>query len=662
MKRMPIVIMGWISVITSFSALAAQPSVTYPIQEVPFNKVQVQSPFWAPRLTLNREVTIPHNIKQCEATGRIRNFFKAAHLLEGPHEGLPWDDSDVYKVMEGAFYSLAVYPDAKLESDLSGLMDAIVAAQEPDGYLYTPRTIDPQHLHEYCGSTRWSRAYSHETYCAGHFYEAAIAYYQATGKRNLLDVAVKNANLLCQVFGPGKGFFSTHPEIELALVKLYQCTGEQKYLDLAYYFLDNNRYYFGAGWDCDKLETERQYEPSHHAVAATYSYCGMTDIAALTGDVEYRRILDLVWKNEVSKKIYLTGGVGSKGEDFGDNYELPSSSKEAQNQTQPTIETCGAIANALWNIRLFHLYGDAQYLDVLERILYNGFLAGVSLDGRSFFYSNPLSNDGVTPFQGNLERQGWWGCACCPTNVVRFFPQIPGMIYAQRDAAVYVNLFIGSQTSLEINKQKIQITQETDYPWSGHIKIKLEPDNPVPFTLNIRIPGWARNQPLPGDLYRYLDNSPEEATLKLNTGPVPLKLDKGFAVIERQWQKGDVIELDLPMPVRRVACHEKVVNNAGKVALERGPVVYCAEWVDNGGKVFNLILPDEAPLTSQYRQDLLNGITVITGKALALAPNDQGQPVPQPQDFVAIPYYAWSNRGLGEMTVWLPRNAPDPKP
>jgi len=374
-------------------------------------------------------------------------------------------------------------------------------------------------------------------------------------------------------------------------------------------------------------------------------YSGMADVAALTGDTDYVEALDRIWANVVSEKLYLTGGIGAsrRGEAFGGNYELPN--KSAYN------ETCAAIGNVLWNHRLFLLHGDAKYIDVLERTLYNGLISGVSLEGDSFFYPNPLESDGEYKFnQGSATRSPWFRCACCPGNVTRFVPSIPGYAYAYRDNVLYVSLFVsGSATGMMANVPG-RITQTTRYPWDGTVKMTIEPERPAEFAVYVRIPGWARNRPVPSDLYQYMNSSNEEATLKVNGRPVALDIEKGFARIQRTWQRGDTIELELPMPVRRVVAHEKVEANVGKVAIERGPIVYCAEAVDNGGHVLDLVLPDDAPLETEFRQDMLGGVTVVTGTARALARNAAAA---SERDFVAIPYYAWSHRGVGEMAVWL---------
>jgi DUF1680 family protein len=632
----------------------------YPIQPVPFTAVTVADGFWSPRLQTNRTVTVRYDFQKCERTGRVANFARAGGLEEGDFEGLyGFNDSDVFKVIEGASYALSLQPDPELEQYLDDLAVKITAAQEEDGYLYTVGTIGSLAEEPNCcvSDPRWSdMASGHELYNVGHFYEGAVAHYQATGKRTLLDVALKNADLLTTVFGPGKNLeVPGHQEIEIGLVKLYRATGQRKYLDLARFFLDQRgnaegHELYGA-YNQDHLPVVEQTEAVGHAVRAGYMYAGMADVGAMTGDQGYIDAIGRIWENVVGKKLYVTGGIGARhrGESFGDDYELPNRTAYA--------ETCAAIANALWNHRLFLLHGDAKYLDVLERVIYNGFLSGVALDGEHFFYPNPLASDGHYDFnQGAVGRKGWFDCSCCPTNVVRFLPSIAGYVYAQRERDLFVNLFVAGSTDLTVEDAKVRVRQDTRYPWEGQITITLEPERPETLALHVRIPGWARGRPVPSDLYRYVETRQPSFVLAVNGEPMKVELEKGFAVVRRTWKAGDTVELSLPMEVRRVTSHEKVEANAGRVALERGPVVYCAEAVDNGGEVFNLVLPDDAALEARRRDDLLGGVTVIEGQALGLHPAEDGRSVvTRTQDFVAVPYYAWAHRGEGEMAVWLPR-------
>ncbi|MCZ6672314.1 MAG: glycoside hydrolase family 127 protein, partial [Verrucomicrobia bacterium] len=497
---------------------------------------------------------------------------------------------------------------------------------------------------------RWHHlSMSHELYNIGHLYEAAYAHFSATGKRNLFNVALKNADLIARTFGPGKNLNPPgHQIIETGLIKLYQVTKDKKYLNLAKFFLDQRGNAKGhelyGTHSQDHLPVIEQEEAVGHAVRAAYMYAGMADIAAIMNDLDYLKTVDKLWKNVVEKKLYITGGFGSIHEDesFGDEYELP-------NLTSYN-ETCAAIASVYWHHRMFLLHGDAKYLDVLERTLYNGMLCGVSLNGDSFFYPNCMESDGKFEFNhGSLTRQPWFDCACCPSNVIRFLPSVPDYIYAHRNDSLYINLFIANKARIRMQKVSINIEQESDYPWDGNVKILLNPETQVSFSLNLRIPGWAADKPLPCNLYQYLDNHPESIILKLNSQVIDFTIEKGFAVIDRTWSRGDVIELSIPMPVRRVLANEKVKDDRNKVALVRGPIVYCAEWLDNGGTALDIVLRDNVGFTVEPRKDLLGGVTVIKAEAL--------NPFGEKRKMVAIPYYAWSHRGPGEMTVWLMRNS-----
>jgi uncharacterized protein len=623
----------------------------YIIKPVPFTQIKVKDSFWSKRLNTNREVTIPFAFDKSEEEGRIRNFERAAGMLDGKYEGyMPFDDSDIYKIIEGASYSLQTDPDEKLDAYIDEIITKIAAAQEEDGYICTWKTIDPD-----ISPAKWLKAgprwfdlrRSHELYNVGHMYEAAYAHYRATGKRNFLDIALKNADLIDQTFGWDKRLeVPGHQIIETGLIKLYRATGNEKYLNLSKYFLDargrkdKRELYLDYGdhiYSQDHLPVVEQNEAVGHAVRATYMYAGMVDIAALMQDPEYLAASDNLWENVVSKKLYLTGGIGGSisGEAFSDNYDLPN--------LKAYSETCASIAMVYWNHRMFLLKGDSRYIDVLERTLYNGLIAGVSLKGDSFFYPNCLASDANFKFnQGAATRSTWFDCSCCPSNIIRFMPSIPDYMYAVKDNQLYVNLFVSSSSTVSVDNQEIAIKQTSNYPWDGDIKIEVNPVKKKKFNILIRIPGWANNQPLPSDLYRYLENNQNTVQLSVNNEQVLVKIDKGFAVIDREWTKGDVIELQLPMPVRRVLSHENVQANHGKIAIERGPIVYCAEGIDNGGHALNLEISDQTEFSHQYQPELLDGVTVIqgrdtkTGKALKM-----------------IPYYAWSHRGVGEMAVWM---------
>lgn len=647
----------------------AAPAQDYPIRPVPFTEVTLTDSFWAPRLETNRTVSVPYALRMNKETGRVDNFRKAAHLMTGPTKGRRFNDSDIYKAMEAAAYTLRLHPDPALEKKLDELVALIAQAQEPDGYLYTTRTADPAHPAAGAGAERWSNLrISHELYNVGHMYEAAVAHFQATGKRSFLDIAEKNAALLLRTFGSGPGRrrgFPGHQEIEIGLAKLYRATGNHAYLDLAKFFLDERGHYFGgerhapddpfAVYDSDEYMQNHkpvleQDQAVGHAVRAMYMYSGMADVAALGGYPEYVTAIDRLWLDVAGRKQYLTGGVGARSgsEAFGEAYELPNA--------EAYTETCAAIGNALWNFRLFLLHGESKDMDVFERVLYNGLLSGVSLSGDRFFYQNPLES------AGGYERSPWFEVACCPPNMTRFLPSLPGYVYATKNDVVFVNLFIAGSGRVSLPGRAIVLTQETRYPWDGIIALTVAPNQPGPFELAVRIPGWARGQAMPTDLYRFLDSADGEPALKVNGQALALEVRDGYARIRRDWKSGDVVELVLPMPVRRVVAHDLVAEDAGRVAIQRGPVLFAVEGVDNDNRVFDLVLPDAAPLAAEFRRDMLNGVAAISGSALVLSKDAAGKTVETARPFLAVPYYAWANRGAGQMLVWLPRTAAAVRP
>jgi hypothetical protein len=667
----------------------------YPISPVPFTAVKLTDAFWAPRIETNRTVTIPAIFKKCEETGRIDNFAIAGGMMEGEYKGERYNDTDVYKTIEGASYSLMVRSDPELDRYLDGVIAKIAAAQEPDGYLYTPRTASPGKVQPGTGEERWSElAVSHELYNAGHLYEAAAAHFQATGKRTLLDVALKNADLVARTFGAGPGKrqgFPGHQEIELALVKLYRLTGKRAYLDLAKYFLDQRgrglvlRQYppgnrFAIYNDATQIQAHKpvleQDEAVGHAVRLTYMASAMADIAALTGDRTYLDAVLRLWENVVGRKMYLTGGIGARHdrERFGDDYELPN--------LTGYLETCASIGMAFWNHRMFLLTGEARYLDVMERVMSNGVLSGVSLDGTLFFYPNPLESDGEYRFnKGRAERAPWFGVACCPGNVSRFLPSVPGYVYATKGDALYVNMFVAGEAKVDLRGRAVAVRQETRYPWDGAVGIALEPEKVGEFAVHVRVPGWARGRPVPTDLYRYEEGAKDTVSLRVNGAPVPLEMDKGFARVRRVWRSGDRIEILFPMEARRVVAHPSVRDDEGFVAVERGPLVYCAEGPDNGGRALNIVLSVGAVLKPETRPDLLGGVVALIGEALVADPaavsrvqdaepkdaaaDDEEEAPPasrrrlapgaalKPHPLVLIPYYAWAHRGPAEMSVWI---------
>lgn len=630
----------------------------YNVKPVPFNQVHVRDGFWTPRLETSRMVTIPYCFEKCEETDRISNFEKTAGLKEGKHEGIYFNDSDVYKVMEGAAYSLQVRPETMMRLYLEKLIAIMAGAQWEDGYLYTFYSIperQPRML--------WTDiAGKHEQYCVGHMYEAAVAHHQVTGEKAFLDVATRNADLICSTFGPGKRTDPPgHQEIEIGLCKLYRATGDGKYLDQAKFFLDQrgrtgNRGPDGNGglygwYSQDHKPVVEQTEALGHSVRAAYLYTGMADVAALTGSMEYIKAIDAIWKDVVGTKLYVTGGIGAAGghEGFGGPYELPN--------LTAYCETCASIANIYWNHRMFLMHGDAKYIDVLERTLYNAALSGISMKGDRFFYPNPLEST------GGHERSPWFGCACCPSNVARFIPSVPGYAYAHKGNEAYVNLFIGGDSTMDTASNRVRLSQETEYPWKGAVRITVEPERSETFAIHVRIPGWARNEPVPSDLYRFADDVRDKASIKVNGKSISAAVERGFARIERRWARGDTIELNLPMPVRPVLAHAEVKADRGKVALQRGPIVFCLEGHDNDGKVTNMVIPDDAKLKTEYRPELLNGVMVLTGAARAAKRTLAGDIVAAgTRAFTAIPYYAWAHRGPAQMTVWPARELEAARP
>jgi DUF1680 family protein len=633
----------------------------YPITPVPFTSVKMTDNFWAPRIKKNAEVTIPIAFGYCESTGRVKNFEIAAGLDTGKFQTIyPFDDSDVYKIIEGASYSLQTFPDPKLEAYLDTLIRKIGLAQEPDGYLYTNRTIAEKHggkgLHPWASKNRWEMdsVLSHELYNLGHLYEAAVAHYQATGKRNLLNIALKSADLVNKDFGwDREKVYPGHQVIEMGLVKLYRVTGEKKYLDLAKFFLDV-RGPKGQPYNQANIKPVDQTEAVGHAVRATYMYSGMADIAAIEKDNAYLNAITKIWQDIVYNKMYLTGGIGATGgnEGFASPFLLPNMSAYC--------ETCASIGDIFLNHRLFLLHGQSKYYDILEKTLYNSMLSGVSLSADRFFYPNPLESN------GQHERQAWFGCACCPSNIARFVPAIPGYIYAVTGNELYVNLFISNEANFLIGNKKINITQKADFPWNGRVEMTLNPEKERKFVLKIRIPDWAVNEAMPGGLYKFTDQNSESVMVSVNGTPVTLDLRDGYTLISRKWEKGDKVVIEFPMPVRTVAADERVKEDVGKIAVQSGPLIYCTEWPDNNnGNVLNLVLNREAGFTSEFVPGLLGGTEVIKTIGHQAKRTLDGKVEMLPDEPVTfIPYALWNNRGPGQMMVWIPvtENSASPLP
>lgn len=620
-------------------------SPDYPIESVNIQNVKLNDEFWLPIIQRVQEKTIEYALAKCQQEGRFDNFLIAGGEMEGEVKGaMPFDDTDVYKIIEGASNSLISAPNPKLEKLVDSLVSIIKIGQEADGYLTTWRTIDPAkppaNWVNVDKGERWeSLAASHELYNAGHLYEAAAVHYEATGKRNFLDIAIKNADLMVKTFGDGEGKIAAvpgHQIIETGLIKLYQITGKEDYLKLSKYFLDNrgnpdNHDLFGA-YSQDHLPVVAQDEVVGHAVRAVYMYAAMTDIAAIQKDTAYLDAVNALWENMVNKKMYITGGIGAKhdGEAFGENYELPNLT--AYN------ETCASIGDVYWNHRLHNLTGDVKYFDVIERTLYNGLISGLSLDGQQFFYPNALESDGVYKFnQGACTRKDWFDCSCCPTNVIRFIPAMPGLIYSKTGNTLYTNLYASNEAKVELQNQDIIVTQDTSYPWDGKVKFTVEPEMEGEFTVKFRIPGWSRNAVLPGDLYQYVSKDEASNKLSLNEEEIDVVADNGYFTLTRTWKSGDQVELEFPMSVRKVKANPEVEEDLGKMSLEYGPIVYAVEEIDNESTFDNIRLTANEEFKVEMQPELLGGVKTISNEKLT-----------------AIPYYAWSNRGIGKMKVWLP--------
>lgn len=652
----------------------------YPISPVPFTSVKVvENSFWGQRLEASRNITIPLAFSKCESEGRYKNFERAVRPSDDYNvtKLMPYsfDDTDPYKTIEGASYILQTYPDAKLKAYIDSVLDIIAPAQEPDGYLYTARTMNPKHPHNWAGKERWTKEedLSHELYNLGHMVEGAVAHYQATGSRKFLDIAIRYADCVVKEVGdkPGQAcVVPGHQIAEMALCRLYLVTGNRKYLDEAKFFLD----YRG------KTTIKHEYSQSHkpvvdqdeavgHAVRAAYMYAGMADVAALTGDSAYINAIDNIWDNIVCKKLYITGGIGAtaSGEAFGPNYYLPNMSAYC--------ETCAAIGNVYVNYRLFLLHGESKYYDVLERSLYNGLISGVSLDGGGFFYPNPLES------MGQHQRQPWFGCACCPSNICRFIPSLPGYVYAVKDRNVYVNLFLSNSSSLKVAGKDVALTQATEYPYDGDVRLTINKNSAGQFTLKIRVPGWVRNKPVPSDLYSYTDNKRLGYYITVNGTDIAADngkiTDDGYFTITRKWKKNDVVKIHFDMEPRTVRANNLVEEDRGMVEIERGPLVYCAEWPDNKFDIKNIIINQNPkfdiaeqtldafiPEASKQKLSAYKGMRIktLSTNAQTLAFDQAGRLSTTDVKLTLIPYYAWCHRGNGDMKVWLAQDLKATRP
>lgn len=665
-------------------SLTVSAQTGYPYTQVPFTQVNIDhGSFWGQRLEAARRVTIPLAFSKCESEHRYKNFEMAAYTLQHPgHAGLQtpewdvsrfmgfsFDDTDVYKTIEGASYILQTYPDKQLKAYIDSVLDVVGAAQEPDGYLYTARTINPAHPHGWSGDKRWTKeeVLSHELYNLGHMVDAACAHYQATGSTKFLDIARRYADCVVREVGPKAGQATVvpgHQIAEMALARLYVITGEKKYLDEAKYLLD----YRGKTSikdiysQSDKPILE-QTEAWGHAVRAGYMYAGIADVAALTKDEDYVKTIDRIYDNIVGRKYYLTGGVGARhaGEAFGADYELPNLT--AYN------ETCAAISMVYLFQRMFLLHGDSKYIDCLERTLYNGVISGMSVDGGRFFYPNPLSSDGRYAFNSDntTTRQPWFGCACCPSNLSRFIPSVPGYFYAVKDQNIYVNLFGSNTSTIKVGGKAVTLEQTTEYPWDGDIAFRVVANKAGLVTLKIRIPGWVKGDVVPSDLYRFADQQQTAWSITLNGRDAGAQIAAdGYATLTGKWKKGDVLRIHFDMQPRTVVASDKVAADQNKIAIERGPIVYCAEAPDNVGfDLRHVVLSRKPSIRLDRNKQIVNteadgrafsvlGLTVDNAQTVSIDQN--GQLSTRDVSLNLIPYYAWNHRGATVMSVWLPQN------
>ena len=584
------------------------------ITPVNFSDVKIVDNFWSPRLQSHKDVTLGVCIDQIEnQTGRIRNFENAA-LKQGEHSGIFFDDSDVYKALEGMAYSLQNNPDPALEAKCDEWIAKFAAAQQEDGYINTFYTLTGL-------DKRWTDMDKHEMYCAGHMIEAGVAYYNVTGKRTLLDVCIKMVDHMMSKFGPGKeDWVPGHEEIELALVKLYQTTGEKKYLDFAEWLLDERGKGLGIRdgkpWHAEYYQDDKPVREmtdiAGHAVRAMYLYCGMADVAAYTGDQGYIDALNRLWDDVVLRNMYITGGIGQSAhnEGFTDDYSLPN--------LTAYCETCASVGMVLWNWRMNQFTGDSKYVDVMERSMYNGALAGISLKGDTFFYVNPLES------LGDHHRQAWYGCACCPSQICRFLPSIGNYIYGVSDNAIWVNLYIGNQSTVKYGNKELTLAQETNYPWEGAVKLTVGTKSAVNAEIRLRIPGWCKSY-----------------SIKVNGTDATPSVEAGYAVLPGKWKDGDVIELNMDMSVQVVAADPRTKEDEGMRAIQRGPLVYCIEEVDNPDDFDGLVISENAEFETTFEKDLLNGVVTIDAKV-------------GDKELKYIPYYSWDNREAGKMKVWVP--------
>jgi uncharacterized protein len=645
---------GFLILVCSGSVLLAQTSLLQ-LEPVNFAQVNITDAFWKPKIDKVATKTLAACIYQTEtATARIRNFEKVARGKGEQHEGIFYDDSDVFKALEAMAYSLKTHPNADMEKKCDEWIDKIAAAQLPDGYLntwYTLKGLDQ----------RWTDMSMHEDYNAGHMIEAAVAYYEATSKRKFLDTVIKWADYFDGLFGPGKKDWVTgHQELELALVKLYKTTRNEKYLKLAHWLLEERGHKLAKGYTWtdwkdtayaqDVVPVRDQKEITGHAVRAMYLYTGAADVAALTGDQGYLKAMRTVWEDVVYRNMYITGGIGSAGsnEGFTTDYDLPNE--------QAYCETCASVGMVFWNQRMNSLTGNAEYIDVLERSLYNGALDGLSLSGDRFFYGNPLAST------GRHSRREWFGTACCPANIARLVASLGNYIYAKNSNSIWINLFVGSNTVVPLEKSNVEIKMATNYPWDGRVQVTVNPTKPAKFALHIRVPGWVKRTQLAGGLYR-MGNGMSNIVYTVNgKAQAALEDGSGYAIIERSWKKGDTLAFEYAMPVERISSREELQQNKDRVALQRGPLVYCVEGADNNGKAWNILMPADATVNTVPAQVLDEPIVALEATVPVVNTGADGMSLQTAaKKIIAIPYYTWCNRGSNQMQVWLPVKINDVK-
>jgi len=599
------------------------------LQPVPINSVKLTDNFWSPKMKLMQEVILPLQYEILEQTQRINNFRRASGKIPGDFVGFFFNDSDVYKWAEAVAYFLSYNKNEKLEKLLDDVIHEVKLAQDDDGYLDTYFTFEKK-------QNRWTNLKDmHELYCAGHLIQSAVAHHRATGKTNLLGIAIKLADHIDSVFGPGKREGTPgHPEIEMALVELYRETSNKKYLNLAKFFIDERgKGIIGGGgpYHIDHKPFRELDEIVGHAVRSLYLNCGVADLYMETGDKTLLDALERLWDNLVEKKMYVTGGAGAReeGEAFGENYELPNETAYA--------ETCASIANFMWNYRMLQVLPESRFADIMELCLYNGILSGISLDGKEYFYVNPLAD------RGDHRRQKWFACACCPPNIARTITSIPGYMYSVSSEGIWVHLYASNTCELKINGSNVTVEEKTDYPWDGLIEFKIDAESE--FTLFLRKPGWSKN-----------------FSIFLNRKEIQPTLEKGYITVRKRWEKGDTLKVNFPMEIEFLESHPKVKDNVGKVAIRRGPIIYCVEGVDNlWGDVWDLEISKDTKLENEYR-DILGGVVILKGKGWINAPDSwKGLYLPTKDvdslrkevEFIAIPYYSWANREKGPMEVWI---------